>query len=59
MNGDPKYDILFELVPIGPITAKNRFFQVPHCNVLGHGRDPGMTRRIVASRPKVVVSRAS
>jgi len=38
MARDPKYDILFEPVRIGPVTAPNRFFQVPHCNVLGHGR---------------------
>ena len=38
MSRDPRYDILFEPVKIGPVTAKNRFFQVPHCNVLGHGR---------------------
>ena len=38
MSRDPRYDILFEPVPIGPVTAKNRFFQVPHCNVLGHAR---------------------
>jgi len=40
MARDPRYDILFEPVQIGPVTAPNRFFQVPHCNVLGHGR-PG------------------
>lgn len=33
-----RYDILFEPVQIGPVTAKNRFYQVPHCNVLGHAR---------------------
>ena len=38
MARDPKYDILFEPVQIGPVTAPNRFFQVPHCNTLGHGR---------------------
>ena len=38
MSRDPKYDILFEPVKIGPVTAPNRFFQVPHCNVFGHGR---------------------
>ena len=38
MGRDPKYDILFEPVQIGPVVARNRFFQVPHCNVLGHGR---------------------
>lgn len=36
---DPRYDVLFEPVPIGPVTAKNRFFQVPHCNGMGY-RDP-------------------
>ncbi|MEM7124659.1 MAG: FAD-dependent oxidoreductase [Pseudomonadota bacterium] len=29
---DPRYDVLFEPVRIGPVTAKNRFYQVPHCN---------------------------
>jgi dimethylamine/trimethylamine dehydrogenase len=38
VSRDPKYDILFEPVKIGPVTAPNRFYQVPHCNVLGHGR---------------------
>ena len=33
---DPRYDILFEPVPLGPVTARNRFFQVPHCNGMGH-----------------------
>ncbi len=36
---DPRYDILFEPMKIGPVTAKNRFFQVPHCNGGGY-RDP-------------------
>ena len=36
---DPRYDILFDPVPLGPVTARNRFFQVPHCNGMGH-RDP-------------------
>ena len=31
MVRDPRYDILFEPVKIGPVTAKNRFYQVPHC----------------------------
>ena len=31
MARDPRYDILFEPVKIGPVTAKNRFYQVPHC----------------------------
>jgi dimethylamine/trimethylamine dehydrogenase len=33
---DPRYDILFTPLQIGPVTAKNRFFQVPHCNGMGH-----------------------
>ena len=33
------YDILFEPVKIGPVTARNRFYQVPHCNGMGY-RDP-------------------
>jgi len=32
---DPRYDILFEPVKIGPVTARNRFFQVPHCTGMG------------------------
>ena len=33
---DPRYDILFESVQIGPVVARNRFYQVPHCNGMGH-----------------------
>lgn len=36
MTRDPRYDILFEPVQIGPVTAPNRFYQVPHCNGMGH-----------------------
>ncbi len=36
---EPRFDILFEPVQIGPVVARNRFFQVPHCNGMGH-RDP-------------------
>ncbi|AMO96029.1 trimethylamine dehydrogenase [Collimonas fungivorans] len=32
---DSRFDILFEPVQIGPVTARNRFFQVPHCNGMG------------------------
>lgn len=35
MARDPKYDILFEPIDIGPRTLKNRFYQVPHCNGAG------------------------
>lgn len=33
---DPRYDILFEPVQIGPVRTRNRFYQVPHCNGMGH-----------------------
>ena len=35
MARDPRYDILFEPVQIGPVTARNRFYQVPHCCGMG------------------------
>jgi dimethylamine/trimethylamine dehydrogenase len=30
------FDILFQPLRIGPVTAPNRFYQVPHCNGFGH-----------------------
>jgi dimethylamine/trimethylamine dehydrogenase len=36
MNPDPRYDLLFEPVRIGPVTAPNRFYQVPHCTGMGY-----------------------
>ncbi len=38
MSRDPRYDILFEPLRIGPVTAKNRFYQVPHCTGMGYLR---------------------
>jgi dimethylamine/trimethylamine dehydrogenase len=35
---DARFDILFEPVKIGPVVAKNRFYQVPHCNGMGYAR---------------------
>jgi dimethylamine/trimethylamine dehydrogenase len=35
MARDSRFDVLFEPVSIGPVTAKNRFYQVPHCNGMG------------------------
>ena len=32
---DKNHDVLFERVAIGPVTAPNRFYQVPHCNGMG------------------------
>ncbi len=36
MARDPYFDILFEPVKIGPVTTKNRFYQVPHCSGMGN-----------------------
>lgn len=30
-----RYDILFQPISLGPVTAPNRFYQVPHCNGFG------------------------
>ena len=38
MPRDHRYDILFEPLQIGPVTAKNRFYQVPHCTGMGYLR---------------------
>ena len=42
MPVNERYKILFEPVKIGPVTAKNRFFQVPHA--MGAGNDMPNTR---------------
>ena len=38
MQNLSSYKILFEPIKIGPVTARNRFYQVPHCDGLGHIR---------------------
>ncbi|EHK54789.1 FAD-dependent oxidoreductase [Allomesorhizobium alhagi] len=35
---DPRFDILFQPVQIGPVGARNRFYQTPHCNGMGNLR---------------------
>ncbi|MEY4871021.1 MAG: hypothetical protein RLZZ563_351 [Pseudomonadota bacterium] len=32
MSRDPRFDVLFQPIKIGPKTARNRFFQVPHAS---------------------------
>jgi dimethylamine/trimethylamine dehydrogenase len=32
---NPRFDILFDPIQIGPVTARNRFYQVPHCCGMG------------------------
>ena len=44
MTRDPRYDILFEPVQIGPKLAKNRFYQPGHCNGMGRVRPLGHAR---------------
>lgn len=41
MTRDPRYDVLFSPIQIGPKTMPNRFYQVPHCNGAGTNY-PGM-----------------
>ena len=44
MPRNPRYDILFEPVKIGPVTAKNRFYQVPHCTGMGYDLPHSVSR---------------
>lgn len=37
-----RYDILFQPIKLGPVTAPNRFYQVPHCNGFGYRMPKGM-----------------
>lgn len=46
---DPRYDVLFQPMQIGPVTAKNRFYQVPHCNGGGY-RDPSAAAEMRGSK---------
>jgi dimethylamine/trimethylamine dehydrogenase len=38
-----RYDILFQPIKLGPVTAPNRFYQVPHCNGFGWRMPQGMS----------------
>jgi len=38
MPRDPRYDVLFEPVRIGPVTAPDRFYQVPHCTGMRYAK---------------------
>ncbi len=44
MTRDPRYDVLFEPVQIGPKVARNRFYQPGHCNGMGRLRPRGHAR---------------
>ena len=52
---DPKHDILFEPVRIGPKTLRNRFYQVPHCTGFGSEK-PGSQARFRGMPWMVVLS---
>jgi dimethylamine/trimethylamine dehydrogenase len=41
MPRDPRHDVLFEPIRIGPKTLRNRFYQVPHCTGFGVGKPRG------------------
>jgi dimethylamine/trimethylamine dehydrogenase len=45
MSRNPRYDILFEPVRIGPVTAPNRFYQTPHA--IGAGNQMPHTRAAI------------
>jgi dimethylamine/trimethylamine dehydrogenase len=36
LSAKGRYSLLFEPVAIGPVTAPNRFYQVPHCTGMGY-----------------------
>ena len=36
MPREPRFDPLFQPLKIGPVTAPNRFYQVPHCTGMGY-----------------------
>ncbi|MEV5939555.1 FAD-dependent oxidoreductase [Streptomyces sp. NPDC051994] len=42
MSRPARFDILFEPLRIGPVTTKNRFYQVPHCNGMGRAYPSSM-----------------
>ncbi|HEU4448994.1 MAG TPA: FAD-dependent oxidoreductase [Gaiellaceae bacterium] len=46
---DPRHDVLFEPLAIGPKTLRNRFYQVPHCTGFGVQK-PGAQARYRATK---------
>jgi len=49
MNTDSRYKMLFEPLDIGPVTTRNRFYQVPHCTGMGWLR-PNMVADLRATK---------
>jgi len=59
MTRDPRYDVLFEPVKIGPKTMKNRFYQAPHASGFSgdlHPRSQARFREIKAEGGWAVVN---
>ena len=71
---DPRHDVLFEPVRIGPKTLRNRFYQVPHCTGFGvekpwtqarhrgikaEGAGPACARSTARSIPRATNTRTS
>ena len=58
MSRDPRHDVLFEPIRLGPVIAKNRFLQVPHCNGMGYAmpRAHAAMREVKAEGGWAVVS---
>ena len=54
----PQHAVLFEPVRIGPVVARNRFYQVPHCAGMGHAapRENAAMRGVKAEGGWAVVS---
>ena len=44
MPHDARFDPLFQPLKIGPVTAPNRFWQVPHCTGMGFGLPATLAR---------------
>jgi dimethylamine/trimethylamine dehydrogenase len=44
MPRDPRHDVLFEPVQIGPKTLRNRFYAVPHCTGFGSEKPASQAR---------------
>ncbi len=57
MTINTKYARLFEPVKIGPVTARNRFYQVPHCNGMGHVRPKAEAAMRASPPPSRAVAR--
>ena len=48
MSMESRYDILLEPIAIGPVTARNRFYQAPH-RAIGDCHAPGLLSEAVFS----------